>query len=67
MYILPSSVHECIVIPKESALASTTEMQKTVHEVNKEAVTEKDFLSNSVYYYDYGKNEITIIEQEGKA
>lgn len=67
VYILPSSVYECIVIPKESALASTTEMQKTVHEVNKEAVTEKDFLSNSVYYYDYGKNEITIIEQEGKA
>lgn len=67
VYILPSSVHECIVIPKESVLASTAEMQKTVHEVNKEAVTEKDFLSNSVYYYDYDKNEITIIEQEERA
>lgn len=50
LYLLPSSVHETLIIP-----ASTMSYDEALHmvtEVNRETVSEKDFLSDNVYVYD---------------
>ena len=50
-YILPSSIHELILIPKEAA-ASAQELQKMVKDVNLSCVLPQERLSDNVYYYN---------------
>ena len=50
-YILPSSVHELILIPDAGDPACLTEM---VREINRTVLTPNDFLSDMVYVYDNG-------------
>lgn len=56
-YLLPSSIHEWVVIPKRWA-KSTQEMEDMVQEVNAEAVEDEDFLSDHVYEYDVAKAQM---------
>ena len=62
LYILPSSIHEVIVLNAESpdTNGKTEELLQMVKEVNATTVSPKDKLSDHVYYYD-GKN-LTIAE-----
>ena len=53
-YILPSSVHECILVPDRGQY-SRLELKKMVREVNEKQVEEEEILSNEVYYYDRKK------------
>lgn len=57
-YILPSSIHECITIPKgdESVLA----LAGMVKKVNEEEVALEDRLSDSVYCYHRDTKKITL-------
>ncbi|MDO4313362.1 MAG: DUF5688 family protein [Eubacteriales bacterium] len=50
-YILPSSIHELIVIPESRALPKE-ELECIVREVNETHVRAEEYLSNHVYYYD---------------
>lgn len=50
-YILPSSIHEVIIVPEQEAL-SVEEMRKIVREVNDTYVHKEEYLSDGVYYYD---------------
>lgn len=50
LYILPSSVHECIAISSNGA--SPEELAEMVYEINMEQVEIDDRLSNQVYHYD---------------
>lgn len=50
-YILPSSIHEMIIIP-ESNCPSREHLDEMIAEVNQTQVEEEDFLSNHVYYYN---------------
>ena len=61
LYILHSSVHEVIVIPKEEDMDSET-LTKMVREVNQEEVSKTEVLSDSVYIYDKENDEIIIAE-----
>ena len=50
-YILPSSVHEVILVPDDTMM--TTEIfSGMVRHVNAEHVEETEVLTDSVYYYD---------------
>lgn len=49
-YILPSSVHELILIPV-SAAPEEEKLLQMVHEVNEREVPEEEFLSDGVYRY----------------
>ena len=51
LYILPSSKHECIVLPDLGDEMNLEELKGMVGIVNQEEVREEDFLSNSVYKY----------------
>lgn len=54
-YILPSSIHELILIP-ESHGVNRTQLKAVVEEINKTEVEPEDVLSDSVYYYS-GKED----------
>ncbi len=49
-WVLPSSVHECIVVPA-GFTGKREELQKMVREVNRTEVAPEDFLSDEVYFY----------------
>ena len=54
-YIIPSSVHETILIPdNEDYLLS--ELEEMVWEINRTELMAEDWLSDSVYYYDRTRN-----------
>lgn len=52
-YILPSSVHEVIILPDSKASdIKPEELQQMVSEINQTQVQENERLSNSVYHFD---------------
>ena len=50
-YVLPSSIHEIIVLP-ESAGVSSAQLKDMVIAINKSQVKQEEMLSNNVYYCD---------------
>lgn len=61
-YILPSSIHEVILVPEyeRGDLDSLSEMVK---EINKIEVAEEEILSDHAYYYDREEEQV-VVEQE---
>lgn len=53
-YIIPSSVHECIIINKEKMQIPTEDMLTTVMNIN-QTLDKNDFLSDNVYLFSDGK------------
>lgn len=49
-WILPSSVHECIVVPAGLSLVQD-DLKLMVREINRTEVAPEDYLSDEVYYY----------------
>lgn len=50
-YLLPSSIHEMIIVP-ESNSPSREHLNEMIVEVNQTQVDEEEFLSDCVYYYN---------------
>jgi len=63
LYVLPSSLHEALLLPADSPIA-LPELQEMVAEANASVVEEQDILSGSVYYYGREKNELRIAGEE---
>lgn len=62
LYILPSSVHETILVPaRESKMWQAEELKEMVKEINDMEVPEEEILSNNVYYYDRAGDKITLL------
>lgn len=60
LIILPASIHELLVIPESGGIEPESALN-IVKSVNSTAVSPEDFLSNSVYYYDKGGDNICRI------
>lgn len=60
-YILPSSVHELILVP-EIPTISAKGLKEMVKEVNEGTVVREEWLSENVYYYDCVTREVKIGE-----
>ena len=54
-YILPSSVHEVILLPEECA-PDFRELEKMVRQINRSQVLPEDRLSDHVYHYDHARD-----------
>ncbi len=61
-YILPSSIHELILLPCSIASLEVGELRKMVREINEAEVIREEWLSENVYYYGREKKEIRIAE-----
>ena len=61
-YLLPSSIHEMLLIPESQALA-IQKLQDVVKSVNRsEAILPKDILTDSVYHYDVAARTFELAE-----
>lgn len=49
-YVLPSSVHEVIIVPESSQIRQS-ELERMVREINETQVPEEEILSNHAYFY----------------
>ena len=59
-YILPSSIHELILVPSETNLDASHYLE-LVRSTNKECLDDEDFLSDNVYFYNKSSNTIEYI------
>lgn len=64
-YILPSSTHEVLLMPK-SGRTDAAELGSMVREVNREAVSREEFLSDRVYEYDREQKKIRQVPESIK-
>ena len=58
-YVLPSSVHECILVPEEAA-PEAAELLSMVREINLTQVPLEEVLSDQVYHYDAKTHHLTM-------
>lgn len=56
-YVLPSSVHEVILIPAEPGTDETL-LREIVTEINRTQVAEDEVLADSVYYYSRSRDQL---------
>ncbi len=59
-YILPSSVHEVILLP-DSGQGNAKQLREMVVDVNATQVEADEILSDNLYYYDRHSERITVI------
>lgn len=59
-YILPSSVHEVILVSATSPMPMEV-MSKMVKDINRACVGKEEFLSDNVYFYDSKEREFFIM------
>lgn len=57
-YVLPSSVHEVIIIAEKDAPRGEGWLSEMVQEINETQVEAEEVLSNSAYYYDRQKKKL---------
>ena len=61
-YILPSSIHEIIIVPQNIGVKRST-LKEMVAEINETQLAPNEVLSNNVYYYDEVSGcELRILE-----
>lgn len=60
--ILPSSVHEMLLLP-DSGKWETEALQKIVSDINRNVVSEEDYLSDHIYRYRFADHEFVIEEE----
>lgn len=58
-YIIPSSIHEVLLIPALSSMKKS-DFNDMIREVNHSQLEPEDILSDHVYYYSRAKNQIII-------
>lgn len=58
-YVLPSSVHEVLIVPKEH-VDDRKALDDMVREVNETCVEEEEILSGHAYYYDREEDLLTM-------
>lgn len=61
LIMLPSSRHEWLVLSARNHYGDYQSLKEMVMSVNSEVVEEKDYLSDSVYFYDRTLQEMSIV------
>ena len=64
-YILPSSIHECMIVPVLDGLTPEG-LHELVKEINEEHVAQEEILGDSVYLYTRSGGLLTIAWKEEK-
>lgn len=59
LYLLPSSVHEVLLVPEQAGMCAEA-FEQIVREINSTQIEREEILSDSVYYYDWKKKELMI-------
>ena len=62
LYIIPSSIHECIVIPDDGYSMDTSFLRNIIREVNSSTVADVEILSDNLYRYDRDEDRLSIVK-----
>ena len=62
LYVIPSSIHECLVIP-DCDLFPEECLSDMVRDVNEKTVQPQEILSDHVYYYQRESRELTLCRE----
>ena len=62
-FVLPSSIHEVIVVPESKGL-DTEEMNEMVNEINETQVAPEEVLSSHAYYYERKGGQLLLKRPE---
>jgi len=57
LYVLPSSIHEMILVPEEPGMDYTA-LEDIVRDINQTEVAPEEVLTDSVYYFDRNKGNL---------
>lgn len=57
-YVLPSSIHEVILMPEKERTGTEDALTRMITEINRSEVPETDILSDHAYYYDRSVHQI---------
>lgn len=57
-FVLPSSIHEVIIVPEKKAPWGGVGLSEMVQEINRTQVDDEDVLSDYAYYYDCEKKKL---------
>ncbi len=60
LYIIPSSVHECIVMPDFAGMMGPEAMKDMIVEVNRDVVADEEVLSDNLYQYSREDDRLYI-------
>lgn len=60
IYVLPSSIHEVILLPADSVYGKE-QLEAMVCEINQSEVPYEEVLSNHIYYYSIEKKQLMIL------
>lgn len=60
-YILPSSVHEVLLLQDRRLIAEPEELRRMIAEVNSTHVAPEEVLSDSLYYYDMADKRVKVV------
>ena len=63
-YVLPSSIHETLIIPKDAGM-ELRDLEQMVQEVNQTQVAPQERLSDHVYEYDAKEHELFRSDRAG--
>lgn len=61
-YMIPSSIHEWIIVDESINKENTDAVKHMLVEVNENEVDEQEVLSNNLYMYDYDSKQIRVAE-----
>ncbi len=64
LVIIPSSVHETIVMPSFMASSNEYTLSRMISEVNDSVVSDEEILSDNAYYYDADDETVRIFEEK---
>lgn len=62
-YLLPSSIHEVILVP-EKVVMDSQELAVMVREINRTQVLKTEVLSDQIYFYSPESGKISIVKEE---
>ena len=64
VYILPSSTHEVLLVPRQGMEGMEEELRRMVREVNQVAVEPQEVLGNDIYTYNRDTKQIQVVEPQ---
>ena len=63
IFVIPSSIHECIVIPDTFLGLDVEYLRRIIHEVNVTTVADEEILSDNLYKYDRDSDRLFIVKE----
>lgn len=65
-YILPSSLHELIILPKKACNMEVKELRSMVREINQQEVMPEEVLGNEIYEFNGATNKVKKCVKEDR-